>query len=272
MTLLHVAEQPAAGRYHGTIVALPGLGESADCLAVTARHWAGRGFRVLAVDPRGHGTSPRWTPELLRRHPGDVIVEDILTTLTVLLSGADDPLILFGHSAGGAAAAAVAVGLGDRIAAVVLEDPFWRLPVTPFQDRSVAAAAAATLRRQQAMTDGERRAQMAPIFPNWPDDEWAAWSQAKAEMDVALVENGDVIPSRAWPNLLQDLAESGIPVLVITGTIRIGITPAHRAIIRSLGAEVTVVPGASHFIRRDTRQLFHDLVDGFLDRRLPQRS
>jgi len=268
VTPLHVIETPAAGPYRGTIVALPGLAESADCLTHTARHWAGRGFRVFAIDPRGHGGSPRWTAPLLSRHPGDVIVEDILVTLEQLPIISGDRLVLFGHSAGGAAAAAVAAALPVRVGAVVLEDPFWRLPVTPFQDRDVAVAAATNLRRLKAMSDMERCADIAAIFPNWPGDELAAWSQSKEEMDIALVENGDVIPTRGWPVLLQDLANAHVPVQVITSTIRIGITANHRAIIRSLGADVTVVPGATHFIRRDRRASFHDLVDRFLDDRI----
>jgi pimeloyl-ACP methyl ester carboxylesterase len=56
-----------------------------------------------------------------------------------------------------------------------------------------------------------------------------------------------------------------VPVKIITGTVRIGITANHRAIIRSFGADVTVIPGATHFIRRDARDAFHDLVDQFLD-------
>jgi pimeloyl-ACP methyl ester carboxylesterase len=270
MTVLHTQEFPPATPCRGTIVAIPGIAESAETLSVTARHWAGNGFRLLVIDPRGHGQSPRWTEALLKRHPGDVIVEDILADLSELLSGADHPLVLFGHSAGGAAAAAVAASLGARVKAVVLEDPFWRLPVTPFQDRQVAADAAATLRRWQAISDAERQAEIAELFPRWPQDELAAWSKAKADMDVALVAHGDVIPTRAWPTLLGELAGAGVPVKIVTGTIRIGISADHRAIIRSLGAEVTVVPGATHFIRRDDRQLFHALVDGFLDAALSQ--
>lgn len=264
-TTLHVMDLPAVGRYRGTIVAVPGIMESAETLSITARHWASRGFRVLAIDPRGHGPSPRWTQDLLRRHPGDVIVEDILSDLDVLLTAGDDRLVLFGHSAGGAAAAAVASALRQQVAAVVLEDPFWRLPVTPFQDRNVAAAAAAELKRMQALGDAGRQAHAVEMFPRWPRDELAAWSKAKEEMDVALVEQGDVIPTRAWPTLLDDLAGAGVPVKIITGTVRIGITANHRAIIRSFGADVTVIPGATHFIRRDARDAFHDLVDQFLD-------
>lgn len=271
MSRLHALDLAPAGPHRGTIVALPGLMESAACLLVTAKHWASRGFRVLAIDPRGHGGSPRWTAELLQRHPGDVIVEDILASLAELRSDADDRLVLFGHSAGGCAAAAVAAALRAQVSAVVLEDPFWRLPVTPYQDRQVAAEAAAGLRRLKAMSDAGRQAEIVALFPRWPSDELSAWSQAKLDADVTIVEHGDIIPTRPWPTLLADLAAAGVPVHIVTGTVRIGMTANHRAIIRSLGAEVSVIEGATHFIRRDERQAFHELVDQFLDLHVPTR-
>lgn len=274
MTLLHLERTAAVGTPRGTIVALPGLAESAASLAVTARHWAQRGFHVLALDPRGHGRSPRWTGALLARHPGDVIVEEVLATLAEALDD-DQPIVLFGHSAGGSAAAAVAAALAaadpGRVGAVVLEDPFWRLPVTPRQDRAVAENAAADLLRLQSLTDREREDEASAAHPGWPADELAGWSASKAQADIALVGNGDVIPTTAWPTLLGDLRDAGVAVLIVTGTVLIGNTADHRAIQRLLGAEVVVVQGASHFIRRDARDRFHALVDAFLDKTLEGR-
>jgi pimeloyl-ACP methyl ester carboxylesterase len=84
-------------------------------------------------------------------------------------------------------------------------------------------------------------------------------------MDLALVSNGDVIPTRPWPVLLKDLAGRKANVLIVTGTVGIGNTANHRAIERSLGASVEIVDGASHFIRRDAREHFHATVDTFID-------
>jgi pimeloyl-ACP methyl ester carboxylesterase len=269
VTLLHTTWLPAEGPARGTVVALPGLIESVQALLPTLHHWAARGFNVLGIDPRGHGKSPRWTSELLDRHPGDVIVEDILATLDETLIERNAPLILFGHSAGGAAAAAVAANLTDRVRAVILEDPFWRLPVTQFQDPAAAERAATELSRLKALSPAARIAEIRAIFPQWPEDELVAWARAKDDMDLSLVANGHVIPSRGWPTLVADLIGAGTPVQCLTGTIRIGLTANHRAILRALGAEVTVVRGATHFVRRDARELFHTLTDTFLDRHLP---
>lgn len=271
MTGLHTLWLPLEGQDRGTIIALPGLVESAEALLPSLQHWVGRGFNVLGIDPRGHGGSPRWTSELLARHPGDVIVTDILATLDEAPIERDSPLVLFGHSAGGATAGALAANLTDRVRAVILEDPFWRLPVTQFQNPAAAEWAAADLSRLKAMSPTARIAEVRTIFPQWPEDELAAWARAKDNMDLALVTNGHVIPSRGWPTIVAELIGAGIPVQCLTGTIRIGLTANHRAILRALGAEVTVVRGASHFIRRDARALFHTLTDDFLDRHLPAK-
>lgn len=272
MTGLHTLRLPAGAHPRATLVALPGLMESAEALLPTLRHWASRGFDVLGIDPRGHAGSARWTDALLDCHPGDVMVEDILATLEQAAVDPVGPIVLFGHSGGGGVAAAVAAALPHRVRAVVLEDPFWRLPVTQFQDLAAAGGASAELRRIKALSPALRIDEITAAFPQWPEDELAAWSRAKDDMDISLVANGHIIPARGWPTLLADLARARIPVLVVTGTIRIGITANHRAILRALGAEVVVVRGATHFIRRDARDLFHTLTDTFLDRYVPTRG
>jgi pimeloyl-ACP methyl ester carboxylesterase len=266
---LHTLQLSATGRLRGTIVALPGLMESVASMQPTLQHWASRGFAVIGIDPRGHANSPRWSDELLRRHPGDVIVEDILTALDRAPVDPDVPLVLFGHSAGGAAAASVAARLTGRVRAVLLEDPFWRLPVTQLQDAAAARRATAELTRLKAMQAADRVAEIRAVFPSWPDDELAAWAVAKDDTDLSIIANGHVIPSRGWPTVVAELVAANVPIGVVTGTIRIGMTANHRAILRALGAEVIVVRGATHFIRRDARDLFHSLSDDFLDRHVP---
>jgi lipase len=269
MTSLRTTWLPSVGHGRGTLIVLPGLIESVEAMLPTLRHWTTRGFDVLGIDPRGHSGSERWSEDLFERHAGDVIVEDILLVVDQLQLPQCEPLILFGHSAGGAAAAAVAARLSERVSAVVLEDPFWRLPVTQFQNPQVASRAQLELRRMKALSPAQRIEEIRAIFPQWNEDELEAWARTKDDTDIALVANGHVIPSRGWTTLVADLVRSGIPVQVLTGTIKIGMTSNHRAILRALGAEVTVVRGASHFVRRDDRQLFHQLTDAFLDRHLP---
>ena len=63
-----------------TLVLLHGITGSAVSLAEAIDHWVERGYRVVAVDARGHGLSPRWTPAQLER-AGEVLVEDLIAVL-----------------------------------------------------------------------------------------------------------------------------------------------------------------------------------------------
>src|SRR5918998_552832 len=58
---------------------------------------AERGWRVVAVDQRGHGRSPRLA--------GSVTVADWAADLAAFVEGQGPPVMLVGHSLGGAVAA-----------------------------------------------------------------------------------------------------------------------------------------------------------------------
>ena len=115
-----------------TLVLLHGITGSAVSLAEAIDHWVERGYRVVAVDARGHGLSPRWTQARLER-AGEVLVEDLIAVLEDLETasrgraalGLPTPPapVVIGHSMG-AATAMVAVGRRpDLVTGVVLEDP-----------------------------------------------------------------------------------------------------------------------------------------------------
>ena len=75
-----------------------------------AAHW-----KVIALDQRGHGTSPR---------AGSYLVTDyIADALRFMQEETADPIVLFGHSLGAMVAAAVAAELPDRVRGIILEDP-----------------------------------------------------------------------------------------------------------------------------------------------------
>lgn len=246
------------------VVAIHGLMESAACLEAAFPDWVSSGWAVLAFDLRGHGSSPRWSDEDLRRHPGDVMVQDVLEAFCAPeLHGLKSlPALYYGHSAGGAVAAAVAEatlqhGTGAFVpAGVLLEDPFWRLPVTPFQERSVAKSVHAHLIDVQSRTPPERMGIRRREWPNWSAEEILRSCQAQEDCDPRLVLNGDVIPTTPWPDLVAALTDCGVPVLIVTGTVKTGITAEHRRTARAAGARVDVLEGASHFVRRDMEDTF----------------
>jgi phosphoglycerate dehydrogenase-like enzyme/alpha-beta hydrolase superfamily lysophospholipase len=254
-----------------TVVAIHGLMESAECLEAAFPDWLSRGWAVLAIDLRGHGGSPRWSDEDLHKHPGDVMVDDVLEVLLApeLSSLGHLPALYYGHSAGGSVAAAVAAAAllrepaGFRPAGVLLEDPFWRLPVTALQDRSVAEDAYGHLLGVQSRTAAERAGIRRLEWPDWNEAEIQRSCKAQEECDTRLVLNGNVIPLTPWPELISSLTASGVPMLIITGTVRTGITAEHQRVARSAGAHVEVFDGASHFIRRDMEARFTQRAAAF---------
>ena len=83
------------------LVLLHGIGGSALSQADAVLHWAARGYRVVALDARGHGLSPRWEPEELER-AGEVLVQDLIDVLEELAAGSRSA----GPGAGGVPAGA----------------------------------------------------------------------------------------------------------------------------------------------------------------------
>jgi len=79
-------------------------------LPALAAHW-----KVIALDQRGHGTSPR---------AGSYLVTDyIADAVRFVQEETADPVVIFGHSLGAMVAAAVAAELPDRVRGIILEDP-----------------------------------------------------------------------------------------------------------------------------------------------------
>jgi len=104
-----------AGPPDGTpAVMLHGLGSRAATWDRIAAGLAGRGYRTLALDQRGHGDSARtadYSFELLR--------DDVAAFAAALRLGR---FVLIGHSMGGTAACLYAERFPDRLTALVLED------------------------------------------------------------------------------------------------------------------------------------------------------
>jgi pimeloyl-ACP methyl ester carboxylesterase len=75
-----------------------------------AAHW-----KVIALDQRGHGTSPRAGSYLVTDYIADVV--------RFMQEETADPVVLFGHSLGAMVAAVVAAELPDRVRGIILEDP-----------------------------------------------------------------------------------------------------------------------------------------------------
>jgi len=262
---LHHVRIEAQGPSRGSVFAVHGIAESAETLMPLAHAWTTAGFAVVCVDLRGHGASPRWEDAAASRHPGDVIAEDLTGAFDGSACTLPEPRFAYGHSAGGAVLSTVAQR-PESFAGVLLEDPFWRLPVTRYQERRTAADAVDDLAMLQAAGSAERVGIGHRRFPRWDAAEVSAWAEAKTLTDPWIVENGDIIPTTPWPQLLAAVTGHGIPVRILAGTSRVGITPAHRSLAEGLGAEVLVIEGAGHFVRRDDPDAFAAASRDFMDR------
>ncbi|GIF23993.1 pimeloyl-ACP methyl ester carboxylesterase [Actinoplanes tereljensis] len=171
------------------------------------------GFRTIAADLRGHGTSPR---------PGDYALTSIRDDVLALLETLDlRNAIVIGHSVGGHAALAAALVAPDRIAGLVLED----LAAPPQQPGSVslrginplqvlaAIAGIATVRRDYDLRAvGSILRQLTRPDPLW-------WEQLSEVRQPTLILSGG--PTSCIPPKRLAEATAAIPGARLT-TIPVG--------------------------------------------------
>lgn len=247
-----------------TLVLLHGITGSAISLAGAIDHWVGRGLRVVAVDARGHGLSPRWSPEQIER-AGEVLVEDLVEVLEGLgpagrsASPGAGPVVI-GHSMGAATAMVVAGRRPDLMAGVVLEDP--ALYGTRSPEELVARGAARERARAAEAADPAGSLARSTALPT----EILPGVWAAQRTDPALLRSGVVCPEVPWR---QAVEEMGVPALLVTGDgqgARVG--PQGLEVMAGLNPrlEGVVIPGAGHQVRRFAPEAFYAAVDAWLER------
>ena len=240
---------------------LHGLTDSGQAWPEAVSHWSGT-HAIIAVDQRGHGSSPRFTAEQLG-HPGDVMVDDVVAILEQL----DTPPVVVGHSLGGAVALSTGVRRPDLVRALVLEDPAPLGPGDPQADAARGEQFVAGVRQSREVADDDtllrlRREQR----PSWPDSELLASGRAERQVDLDYLARGDIKPSRPWTELF---AEVSVPVLVVSGDPHgdVCVTDEMERGIERIGnshVTLTRVKGAEHCIRREQPEQFYAVVDDWL--------
>ena len=246
-----------------TLVLLHGITGSAVSLAEAIDHWVGRGYRVVAVDARGHGLSPRWEPAQLER-AGEVRVEDLIAVLEDLEAasrgraalGLPTPPapVVIGHSMGAATAMVAAVRRPDLVCGVVLEDPARFGTRSP---RELLARGAAR-ERARAAEVADLPAAVGRALETMPDAEALPGVWASQRTDPGLLLTGVVAPEA--------------PALLLTGdrpgSARVG-SEGLAAAARNPRITPVLVPGAGHQVRRSDPQAFYRAVDTWLAEVLP---
>ncbi|MFD4739094.1 alpha/beta fold hydrolase [Streptomyces virginiae] len=196
---------------------------------------ADHGYRVIAVDLRGHGASGRgaYSPELF--------ADDVVETLP---AGAE---LAIGHSLGGLTLSLAVDRL--RPARAVFSDPAFHLaaPVEGFGPELLAQFKTATKEQIRAMS------------PRWDEvdvdielETLAVWDERTA-LSLAPLVGADLMPAApVVPSLVQ---------LADPSTL---ITRERAQLLKSRGFEVRSVVGAGHTIHRDDFDGFMASLDGWL--------
>ena len=257
----------------GTIIATHGVGDSAASLADIATHF-GDEFRVYLVDLLGHGHAPRLSDEQLAEPFAAVaahFTQDLEQIITAAPSGL--PVVLMGHSFGGAVAAYVAQHNPQLVDALVLEDPAILTAAQAQAYREDAANLAARMRKQGS-DPAAAITELRPDYPAWSTAEYTGWAQAKALVDYRLLKTGVVGAAASHMDGEDILPHLTMPTLLVTGDgadVLFG-SPRLNQALSSPKVEGAIIRGASHTVRRDQSEAFFTTVDAFFDRVLPHTA
>jgi pimeloyl-ACP methyl ester carboxylesterase len=175
---------------------------------------------------------------------------------------------------GAGTAAGVAAEAGDRIRAIVLEDPGWRdAPPVAANTASTGEGSRATLggpawaewnRQFKQMSPEERQAQAAVERAGWPEIDRIYWAEAKAQLNLDVLNE----PNTQRPLWRETVARITCPVLLLTADTDRGaiVTPAAAEEAQHLWrtGRVVHIPGAGHNIRRENYEPYRTAVVTFL--------
>jgi lipase len=267
------------------VVLLHGFSDSGPSWADAIERFSDR-YRVVAVDARGHGESPRFTDDQMA-DSAEVMCDDAVQVLTDLKALTGRPSLLLGHSMGASVAGQATARAPELVAATVLEDPPWWLPVdgpSPWERDAQAAADADSAEEEQnergltarpgseepsEPTVEERIAAQRAASPEWPESELRPWAVSKTQLDPAFAA-GRRSRRRAqtWPDTVTALKT---PTLLVTGTGSVLVRADTLAEAERLNPllRTVVIEGANHCVRRDRGDAFHAAVDAFLAEHAP---
>ena len=204
-----------------------------------------QGFRVIALDLAGHGSSPR-----SRRYSPAAWADDVVETLQPLLHHRPD--VIMGHSLGALVASMVADRLSPRAAVYV--DPAFAFP------RGLRGI---VMKLIFAVAPRPRRASLVRWNPKW--------SAADVDIELATLRDWDkrTILGLASTRTLAPPVRLTAPSLVVLAEKSLLITDAAAAALRRVGMTVETVPGTGHNVFRDEHARFMDVVERWLGTAAP---
>lgn len=243
---VHRSGDPAAP----TVVLLHGVTDSGTTWPDLLTHWGDR-YDVLAPDLRGHGSSPRFTPEQLPQSP-EVLVADVVA----LLDGLDEPVALVGHSLGGLTALRAALERPDKVAALVVEDP-----AKPTGSRTPDPGFSGMLLGHTQVVIDDRAGEVARMRREtpWSDTEIEAWADTRVLVDQEYLRHGLFLGDAVWEEAFDALRVPTLLVLPEDAPMAPRADGFDNPLVRTIH-----VAGAGHCVRRDRPDAYHAAVDAFL--------
>ncbi len=182
----------------GTIVLVHGIGEHGGRYAHVAGALTGVGWRVVAVDHRGHGESGGARGVVSR---SDDLLTDLATVVDAERVALQGPLLLLGHSMGGLVAAQFVAEARRPVDGLILSSPALAKRLTPWQQLLLASG-------RRLFPDLAVRNALAVRFLSHDLAVVAAYmtdplvhDRVSARLASAVLDGAQVVQSRAarWP-------------------------------------------------------------------------
>ncbi|WP_030905944.1 alpha/beta fold hydrolase [Streptomyces sp. NRRL F-5126] len=198
------------------IVLSHGMGDSRAAYRAVIPPLVAAGYRVAAVDLRGHGESSTGWPDWSRT----AIAGDLLAVVRHL----GGPAVLVGHSVSGGAATIAAAREPSLITAVVELAPFTRKQSVALGDLRVRRFRRGMLRLLGTGVFGSRRLWSSYLDVAYPGARPAGWDERLGRIDSLLREPGRMkamqgMGRSAPTDAGAHLADVRSPVLVVMGTL-----------------------------------------------------
>jgi pimeloyl-ACP methyl ester carboxylesterase len=259
------------GDHGDPIVLLHGLSSSSASYADLGPRLADVGWRVVALDFRGHGASDRVA--------GTYVIEHYAADVSAFLGTLDAPAVLVGHSLGGATAVYLGGARPDAVAGVFAEDPplYHGMPGVMAAEGPVAAFVAMRdrMRELAGAAPAEVRAALAAV--RTPEGSLWADTVVPDAIDARVESFRDCDPDVFDP-AIEGRALAGwdperpvpVPLTILRADPALGaaLTPdqAESFVDANPQAVVVEIPGAPHGIREHaaTASRYLDELDRFL--------